>query len=94
MNDYMNDINNIDESGQLALFTETEDSVEDLIYEFLRDRGASTERAYYRDLKHFFNFTGAQFGLPKVEGIRFMSYVGKGQKMNRVPHPFYNTILS
>lgn len=67
MNDYTNDINNIDDNSQLTLFTATEDSVEDLIYEFLKDRGASTERAYHRDLKHFFNFTGAQFGLPKVE---------------------------
>lgn len=55
----MNDISNIDDSGQLTLFTATEDSVEDLIYEFLKDRGASTERAYHR---------GSQFELPKVEG--------------------------
>lgn len=70
MNDYMNNINNIADSGELTLFTASEDSVEDLIYELLKDRGASTERAYHRDLKHFFNFTGAQFGLPKVEGNR------------------------
>ena len=30
MYDYINDINNIDGSGQLTLFTATEDSVEDL----------------------------------------------------------------
>lgn len=47
MNDYMNGINNIDDSGQLTLFTATEDSVEDLIYELLKDRRASTERAWH-----------------------------------------------
>jgi archaellum biogenesis ATPase FlaH len=31
MNEFINDINNIVDSGQLILFTVTEDSVEDLI---------------------------------------------------------------
>ena len=50
--------------GQLALFTGGE-LVEDLIYEFLKDRSPLTERAYQRDLKAFFEFTATQFGLPR-----------------------------
>jgi integrase/recombinase XerD len=52
---------------QLSLFT-VEDTVEDLLYEFLRDRGFKTEQSYRADLKRFFNFTKEQFGLPRVIG--------------------------
>ncbi|MGH1469138.1 MAG: hypothetical protein ACRBBP_09705 [Bdellovibrionales bacterium] len=61
-----NEINDIHADSQLALFTETNDSVEDLLYEFLKDLGAATERAYQRDLKSFFSFTGGNFGLPRL----------------------------
>ncbi len=40
---------------QLVLFTGGE-AVEDLIYEFLKDRSPLTERAYQQDLKAFFEF--------------------------------------
>lgn len=54
--------------GQLVLFSGGE-PVEDLIYEFLKDRSPQTEKAYQRDVKAFFEFTAAQFGLPRsVDG--------------------------
>ena len=48
MNDNVSNINKIHDDNQLMLFGAADDSVEDLIYEFLKDRGASTERAYIR----------------------------------------------
>ncbi len=72
MNKNNNNINNISDDAQLTLFTTKNDSVEDLIYEFLKDRSAATERAYKRDLKHFFNFTGTNFGLPRIDGSRMV----------------------
>lgn len=51
-------------TGQLALFSGGE-AVEDLLYEFLKDRCPLTEQAYRRDLKTFFDFTSSQFGLPR-----------------------------
>jgi integrase/recombinase XerD len=58
--------------NDIALYSE-EDTVEDLVYEFLKGRGPLTELAYRRDLKAFFEFTAAQFNLPKaVDGkLRF-----------------------
>ena len=50
--------------GQMVLFSGGE-AVEDLIYEFLKDRSPLTERAYQQDLKAFFEFTALQFGLPR-----------------------------
>ena len=47
--------------NQLALFSGGE-VVEDLLYEFLKNRSPLTERAYRRDLKTFFAFTATQFG--------------------------------
>lgn len=44
-----------------------EEEVEDLIYEFIKNHRPSTARSYREDLKFFFNFTQAQFGLPKLE---------------------------
>ncbi len=49
---------------QLVLFSGGE-AVEDLIYEFLKDRSPLTERAYQQDLKSFFEFTAKQFCLPR-----------------------------
>jgi integrase/recombinase XerD len=54
-----------DQESQLTLFS-VEDSVEDLLYEFLKDRGFKTEQAYKTDLKTFFNFTKENFGLPRL----------------------------
>jgi site-specific recombinase XerD len=48
--------------NQLALFSGGE-AVEDLLYEFLKNRSPLTERAYRRDMKAFFEFTATQFGL-------------------------------
>ena len=42
--------------NQLVLFSGGE-PVEDLIYEFLKDRSPLTEKAYQRDIKAFFEFT-------------------------------------
>jgi integrase/recombinase XerD len=56
-----------DYEGQLSLFT-VEDTVEDLLYEFLKDRGFKTEEAYKADLKNFFSFTNKNFGLPRTFG--------------------------
>ena len=50
--------------GQLSLLLDVE-AVEDLLYEFLKDRSPLTEKAYQRDLKSFFGFTTEQFGLPR-----------------------------
>ena len=57
--------------GELALFSGGE-AVEDLLYEFLKGRSPLTERAYQRDLKAFFEFTGTQFGLPRLEGSKLL----------------------
>lgn len=51
--------------NQLALFSGGE-AVEDLLYEFLKNRSLLTERAYRRDLKAFFEFTATQFALPRL----------------------------
>lgn len=50
--------------NQLVLFSGGE-AVEDLLYEFLKNRSPLTENAYRRDLKAFFEFTVSQFGLPR-----------------------------
>jgi integrase/recombinase XerD len=49
------------------------ESVEDLLYEFLRERTPLTEKAYRIDLKNFFAFTTKFFSLPRLsEGaVRF-----------------------
>jgi site-specific recombinase XerD len=44
------------------------ESVEDLLYEFLKERTPLTENAYRRDLKDFFAFTNQQFNLPRLNG--------------------------
>lgn len=49
----------------IALYLEHE-SVEDLLYEFLKDRTPLTEQAYRRDLKDFFEFSMREFGLPRL----------------------------
>jgi integrase/recombinase XerD len=50
--------------NELVFFSNGE-TVEDLLYEFLKNRSPLTERAYRRDLRAFFEFTSAQFGLPR-----------------------------
>ncbi len=56
-------------TNQLTEFTEQE-SVEDLLYEFLRNHTPRTALSYRNDLKAFFDFTQAHFGLPRTEGKR------------------------
>ncbi len=56
------------EQTQLVKYIPPEDSVEDLLYEFLRDRTPTTERSYRQDLKNFFAFTQKHFNVPTVEG--------------------------
>lgn len=46
------------------------ESVEDLIYEFLRDRSPTTGASYRQDLKDFFDFTQKYFSVPRMEGNR------------------------
>ena len=53
------------ESAELSLYFEHE-SVEDLLYEFLRERTPLTEKAYRQDLKSFFSFTTKNFNLPRL----------------------------
>ncbi len=72
MNKNCKNIKELHENKQLTSFSAKEDSVEDLIYEFLKDRGEATERAYQKDLKHFFEFTGRSFGLPRIEGNKML----------------------
>jgi site-specific recombinase XerD len=55
------------ESNQVSLFIHQNESVEDLLYEFLKNRTPLTERSYRIDLKHFFNYTSKTFGVPKLE---------------------------
>jgi len=52
-------------STEISLYFEHE-SVEDLLYEFLRDRTSLTEQAYRRDLRDFFSFTTKNFTLPRL----------------------------
>jgi site-specific recombinase XerD len=52
------------QDNQMVLFSGGE-AVEDLIYEFLKERSPLTERAYKQDLKGFFEFTAKHFGLPR-----------------------------
>lgn len=51
--------------NEITLFEEHE-SVEDLLYEFLKGRTKLTEVAYRRDLRDFFAFTQSHFGLPRL----------------------------
>ncbi len=50
---------------QIVLYLEHE-SVEDLLYRFLKDRTALTEKAYRIDLRDFFSFTARSFNLPRL----------------------------
>ena len=86
--------------NQLALFSGGE-AVEDLLYEFLKNRSPLTERAYRRDLKAFFEFTATQFGLPRsmrnkllfgeirrVHVVKYKKYLDKHvSKRKRSTHP-------
>jgi len=55
---------------QITTYLQNEE-VEDLLYEFLRDRTPLTEKAYREDLKRFFAFTNKHFGLPRIDGNKF-----------------------
>lgn len=44
--------------------------VEDLIYEFLRDRTPLTEKSYRADLESFFKFTTKEFSIPRFSGSK------------------------
>ena len=54
--------------GELVQFEEEQESVEDLLYEFLKDRSPTTAKSYRIDLKEFFAFTNKHFQRPRVEG--------------------------
>jgi integrase/recombinase XerD len=48
----------------------SEETVVDLLYEFIRGRPKTTGRSYKRDLQEFFAFTNKHFGIPRVDGSR------------------------
>ena len=54
---------------QLVLFSRGE-AVEDLLYEFLKDRSPLTEKAYQRDLNAFFGFTTEPFSSGPTDWMR------------------------
>lgn len=54
-------------SNQLQNYAK-QDTAEDLLYEFLRDRTPQTAESYRQDLKEFFAFTNKFFGLPRMDG--------------------------
>ena len=54
-------------TDQLQLFNGQHESIEDLLFEFLKDRTPLTERSYKIDLQHFFKFTTEAFGVPRFE---------------------------
>lgn len=56
----------------IALYTGG-DTVEDLVYEFLKGRSPLTELVYRRDLKAFFEFTASQFALPRSVNGKLLS---------------------
>jgi hypothetical protein len=41
-----------------------EEKIEDLLFEFLKERTPTTERAYKKDLRHFFAYCKDEFRLP------------------------------
>lgn len=63
------DVTPIEPNQRIAICGETE-SVEDLLYEFIRDRTPLTGRSYYQDLKAFFAFTNEYFNTPRVDGSK------------------------
>ena len=54
---------------QITVYSENE-RVEDLLYEFLRDRTPTTASSYRQDLKAFFAFTEKYFRVPRMNGSR------------------------
>ena len=74
------------------------ESVEDLLYEFLKERTPLTEAAYRRDLRDFFAFTNHQFGVPKlfnnrmtfedvkrVHVVKFKNFLETSNSLRRKP---------
>ncbi len=60
-----NEIYTRNTAREISIYFEHE-SVEDLLYEFLRGRTPLTEKAYRKDLKDFFAFTTEKFDLPRL----------------------------
>ena len=58
-----------DAKNEISTYFQHE-SVEDLLYEFLKERTPLTEAAYKRDLKDFSAFTKDQFDLPRFHDNR------------------------
>lgn len=54
-------------TNEIEVFNDHE-SVEDLLYEFLKDRRSTTAKSYRIDLKEFLLFTQKYFSVPRVEG--------------------------
>lgn len=63
---------NSTQDQSLQIFTAQDENVEDLIYEFLKDRSKRTAKSYHADLKSFFQFSNHFFGLPRVENNKLM----------------------
>ena len=66
-----------------------EENIEDLLFEFLRDRTKLTAQAYRKDLKHFFAFTIKHFGVPAFINGKMLF-----EDIQRVQGPFGNNKLS
>ena len=66
----MKNVTILNAKNQISMHFNNED-VEDLLFEFLKDRTPLTELAYRNDLKHFFAYTLEQFGVPKFDGKSF-----------------------
>lgn len=55
---------------ELKTKSSSQESVEDLLYEFLQDRSPTTARSYKTDVKEFFRFTSKYFQVPRVDTDR------------------------
>ena len=56
----------LESTNEISTYVEYE-PVEDLIYEFLKDRTPLTEKSYRADLQVFFVFTTKEFSLPRFK---------------------------
>jgi len=74
------------EEKQLSIYSEDE-SVEDLLYEFIRGKTPLTGRSYKQDMKDFFAFTKKYFNLPRVEGKKV--YFGDIKRVHVVKYHNY-----
>jgi|GEM_PF-4958494 len=78
--------------GKLSKAQDNKDTAEDLIYEFLKDKGKLTAKAYQRDLKAFFDFTNEYFQLPRRDGAQFL--FGEIRRVHIVKYKNYLEQLS